>query len=973
MTKRLSVSVLENRFHDAQRVDKSDLEVEQNSKNQSVAAVVNNFFGTGVLPESAEQTILFDSDNLDATSAALVSANDFDGTGITASTQPGDNNLGNQIEVELTDSDVFGRLSVKVCIIGLAFDNTLQLDRFYFYRNEKQVSAKHYKRILTILFNDFKGNNNCSIDNGGRVVVREAAPFQLSRDPIMVAQDVEPDLFFRDFKLANILLSLHQTIQLGIGSEYDADNLNINTTGEPVRTIAPADVTTQIGQKFKAATDNIQKITLLLGVIRDTTKAEAAWFDWDGTIVITVYSLQNTVNSPSDIVPDLAIDFDPAPVPLAEISYSQAELEDLGYVLTDVAQPVDFVFSTTKIASPGALTVGNYYAVTFRRSGSSTKGTIFSECGLDLVDNARLTLFSGVWVDVPENDLWFQVWTDAAKVASGQGYDAGNGIQFDKTAVDEDTGATIDYQANHFSFASTGQGTINTGIIQAITKESLTIQDERTGDDVFSRKQYVPQFSFVSPSGLEDLKEISEPLIVGCVVDSNPKLNLTTTQLQSVPGLVRGDTFCIINPDPDLLSMMLVGSKLIPDDSCAQLSYKVYKTTVCTDGYGDVNGDGVIDATDLQRASELIGEGIHLTSTQAKIKDGYISTLELLRADVDGDSIVSANDVDLIESFINKTSNSFPAGTSFTHLCLQVQQMVGRSDGYFSCTYPLVRLDGYQSHTTPVSTLTPAELLYDGYDVPVSIDSVDTVFNTIPFVPVEFKIVPQPFWQAHFLNLSSEARKLPTTFTFATGIDTSLCSVDTTICENPNELAPTSDPGRNDFYVPNNLIIGDGQILRPDGSAYKQDFEIGTVILEIPESPIENKSLNIFDTFVADRGLGKTSSAYNAMRYSDCAFVQPEDLQEGRVRFDVSIMSISKNTDGYDSTDGYGLIINDVPVGIYVDQSTGLLTIWCTDVNYDPIYKNLRTKLQILVYLKKAGFNNTTLTVSGDETNGLLS
>jgi len=638
-----------------------------------------------------------------------------------------------------------------------------------------------------------------------------------------------------------------------------------------------------------------------------------------------------------------------------------------------VAQPVDFVFSSTKIASPGALTAGNYYAVTFRRSGASTTGTIFAECGLDLVDNARLTLFSGVWVDVPENDLWFQVWTDAAKVASGQGYDTGNGIQFYKTAIDTETGSTVDNQAGHFSFASTGQGTVNTGIIQAIVKESLTVQDERTGDNVFSRKQYVPQFSFVSPAGLEDLKEISEPLIVGCVTDNNPKLNSTTTQLQSFPGLVKNDTFCIINPDPDLLSMMMVGSKLIPNDNCTQLSYKIYSTVVCTDGYGDTNGDGIIDATDLQRASELIGEGIYLPATQAKIRDGYISTLELMRADVDGDFVVSANDVDLIQAFINKERNSFPVGTSFTHLCLQVQQLIGRSDGYFSCTDSLVRLDGYMSSTVPVSSLSISERLYDGYEIPVSIDETDSSFNIIPFVPIEFKIVPQPFWQSHFLNLSSETRILPTTFTFSDGIGESSCStISTFTCENPNEIAPVSDPGRNDLYAPDNLIIGRGQILRSDGTPFKNDFEIGTVILELPEIPIENKSLNVFDTFVADRGNGKTSAAYNAMRYSDCTYVQPEDLEQNRIRLDISIMSISKNIDGYESTDGYGLVINDIPVGIYVDQLTGLLTIWCTDVNYDPIYKNLRTKLQILVYLKKAGFNNTAVTVSGDETNGLL-
>lgn len=975
MTKRLPVSVLENRFHDAQRVDKTDLEVEQNYNNQINAAIVGNFFGTGVLPEAPEQAVLFDSDDLDATQAALLAAGNFDGTGISVATQPTDINLGNQIEVELTESDIFGRQSTKVCIIGLAFDGSLQLDRFYFNRNEKQVTGKHYKRILTVLFNDFKGNNNCSINYGGRIVIKEASPFQLSRDPLMVAQDVEPDIFFRDFKLADLILGLHNTIQVGIGSEYDVDNLNlnINVTGEPPRTIAPADVTTQIGQKFQATSDNIQKITLLMGVQRDEDAAVESWFAWDGDLVITVYSLQNTVNSPSDIVPELAIDFDPNPVPLAEISYSKTELEELGYVLTDVAQPIDFVFNATKIAAPGALTVDNYYAVTFRRSGSSTVGTIFAECGLDLIDNARLTVFSGVWVDVPENDLWIQVWTDAAKVASGQGYDAGNGIQFDKTTIDTETGASIDNIQGHFSFASTGAGTVNTGIIQAITEESITTQDERTGDNVFSRKQYVPSFSFVSPTGLAELKETSEPLIIGCVADDNPKKNSEITQIQTIPGLVRGDTFCVINPDPDLLSVMLVGSKLIPNNDCDLIGYRIGRVTTCVDGYGDVNGDGAIDETDLQRASELIGESIYLNTTQQKIADGYIDTLELLRADVNGDGYVTADDVDLIEAFINRSSNSFPAGTSFTHLCLQVEQVIGRNDGYFSCTNGLIRTDGYMSHTVSVSSLSAAALVYDGYEIPVVIDETDVAFNTVPFVSIEWKVIPLPFWQPHFLNLSSEARLLPATFTFTEGVENTSCTTTSTfVCENPNETAPVSDPGRNDFYIPDNLIIGRGQILQSDGTAYKHDFEIGTVIIELPEIPIENKSINIFDAFVADRGGGKTSAAFNAMRYSDCSYVQAGDLDEGRIRFNVSVQSISKNIDGYDS-DGYGIIISESPLGIYIEQSTGLMTVYSTDLNLDSVYQNLRTKIQIIVYLKKAGFNNETLTVSGDEAAGLLS
>src|SRR5690606_23751101 len=117
----------------------------------------------------------------------------------------------------------------------------------------------------------------------------------------------------------------------------------------------------------------------------------------------------------------------------------------------------------------------------------------------------------------------------------------------------------------------------------------------------------------------------------------------------------------------------------------------------------------------------------------------------------------------------------------------------------------------------------------------------------------------------------------------------------------------------------------------------------------------------------------KTSAAYNALKYFDCSYVEPEDLQLNKVRFNVSVQSISKNIDGYSDEDGYGLIIPENIISTYMDQSTGILTIYATDLELDPIFRALRTKIQIIVYLKKSGFNNNVLTVSGNEVNGLLS
>lgn len=972
MTIRKNISVLENLWNDAQRVSQEDMQTEQNHNDQIAAGVVNNHFGSGILPYAAQQNILWDSNTLDATQAALLAAGNFDGTGLNPALQPSDINLGNQLDIELTGSAAIGRLSVKLVVIGLSFDDTVQLDRFYFYKNEKQVTTKHYKKILTIFTNDFKGNNNCSRNLGGRFVIKETESFQLSRDPIMVAQDVDPDIFWRDFKIATLGATLSQTIQNGMGSEFSVDSLNINTGGVPSRELLANDVTSQIGQKFRATTNNIQKITLLLSVSK-TDGYVTTEFDWSGDLVISIYPLQSTTSCPTDIVPNLAIDFDPSSVPLAQLSYTQATLRDYGYVLNNVLQPVDFVFNSTSVGLSGSIVKDKYYAVTVRRSGSAISSSIFVGVGNDRTNDSRLTLFSGVWVDVAENDLWFQVWTDAAKVSDGQAYDSGNGIMIVKTSVDDATGAVIDYAANHYSMSDVGENSLNTAVIQAISQGSLVVQDERTGNPVNSRQQFVPSFSFVDTSGLSDLKNVSEPLIIGAMQDTNPKINPTLTKIQSIPGLVHSDTFCILNPDPDILSINLLGSKFIPNLIGSSESYRIFKSTLCTDGYGDVNGDGRIDSLDIVLASTLIGESIYSTSTQQKIANGTLSTLEILRADVDGDGYVTTNDVDLITNYVSRNINSFPAGSNFTHLCLEVQQLIGRTDGYFDCN-GYIRLDGYGGLNiiNPIS-LTPSDLVYDGYFLTPSIEISDPSFTTVPFKSITYQIVPQPFWQPYLVMVSSNARQVPASFTSTVGIPSHVCETPLTFqCEDKNTIVLDVDPGRNDFYIPDNLIIGKGDILRPDGSSYKVDFEIGTVILQLPQIPLDESSINIMDKFVVDRGDGFTAAGYPCMRYADCTTVQAADLALGRIRFSISLQSFAPNLDGYTLDDGYGIIVDNI-IGVYLDPLTGIVKLTIKDLSVDPVFKTLVSKIQILVYLKKAGWNNTPLVIPITEVAGLIS
>jgi hypothetical protein len=998
MTYRLPVSNIQNKWNDAQRVNQEDLNVEQSFVNNTTAAIVNNFMGSGVLLESPVPKIIFDSDNLDITNKLIEEAGDFDGHGISIpdANQPTDKNLGNQLAIELSGSSIYGRSNIKVLIIGLSFDDEIIQERFYFHRNETQVTENHYKKIITLMFNDFLGNKNGSKnDCGARIIIREAKPFEISRDPIMIAQDVEPNLFYRDFKVYDSSKELFEVMQEALGAEWNADALQINITGkQPHRELAVGDITTQIGQKFLATTDNIQKITLLLGVDKEGSDPEH-WFDWDGDLVVSIHALQTSINNPTDIIPELAIDYDPNPEPIVQIAYSQSDLKALGHVLTDLAQPIDFVFSNTIISKPGGVQAGNYYIVTIKRSGSASFGTIFAETGNNRTDNSRISVFNTLWVDSNNEDLWFQVWTNACKISDGQGYDAGKGIAYDKITVDSTTGAQIDNKIKALPFVTSGENEINNALLQYTEEDSLTIQDERTGNNIYSRQKYVPSFSFVTTTNLNELKKTTDPLIVGSVVDSNPRTTNMIDGYQEYPNLAKGNVFTIIEPDSSLLSNRLIGRRLIPNVGCNIKNYRIYKVNVCENAYGDVNGDGIIDKDDVNRLSEILtklnseGSDGYIISpiTTQLVTDGYFSLLELLRGDVNGDGKITIEDVVALQDFVNRTDGyySLPRpGTSFTSLDLFVQQSVGRYDNY----YEYIETDAYCVSTnenirygvngdviTPVSSLTSTELLYYGYNADVNMDVEDPAVISGGY---NYQIVFQPFWKDYLINLTSDVRYLPASFISSNGF-----SFKENPCEDENSLVtrckeslgenPPCDPGKNDIFLPGNLILGKGQILRPNGEFYKPDIEVGTIILELPTISMTSKQLNIFTNFVAESSFnsGKTVKGFPAMKYSDCSYVQLDDLANNKVRFNVSIQSIYPELDGYEEEDGYGLIINN-GIGIYINQEEGILRVNVADLGVDLNDVTLKTKLQIEVLLKKSGWNNKPLTVNPDQTAGLL-
>lgn len=1065
---RKPISARQNRWFNGAATDDADLTLEQGFNDTVQSGLINNLVGTGVLAEHLTPVSLFDSQ---------LATGLLDGKAILAQNQPSDANLGNQLEVEVSNSLVAGKRAIKLVIIGLDFENNLQYDRFTFNKNEKQLTSKHYIRILSILFNDFIGSPTQSLNLSGRIVIREAKPVSLARDCIMVAQDVEPNVFFRDFFVSTGTLTSTLTTAL---PTFNIDTLNITTSFKQLRSLAENDVSSQIGQKFQAVTNNIQKITLLLAVTNSFNPTD---LEWTGDLIVSIFQLQSALDCPLDIAPGTAIDFDPSNIPLAQLSLNFATLTARGIVLSETPQPVDFIFSNTPVGAGTVIKSGSYYAVTVKRAGSANTCAIEVATGTDRIDNSKSTFFNGaIWVDIPDEDLWFQVWTDAAKVVDGQAYDAGHGVAIPKTQLNNTTGITEDHIIGQLPFI---RNDVYYGVLDANTELSGLTQDQRTGEEVFSQQQFVPQISLITATDLISREVAADPLVIGNIADKNAKSVSSGSANVDAKfhhfSMIGNQCILKVIDDPsdgyrydlDVLNFIteltggggitdvnaLLNGKFIPNTGNPNTYYRISDSEIISMIYGDLNGDGVVDNADLVELETLLNSDLNVipshadyvtlttlfkddtgltwkllannmitvlesgadgiltpdpldgtravfTSASAMFVDelaiatkflqisGDISNpgnngtfkitglidnldidiqksyytsdtiLKILRADINGDMIVDTDDLTLLANYIDKVS-PFPAvesppnkiGTEFTAIRFTLEAYIDRADDYTASG----------TRSTAIHPL--HDILIDGYTAGFPL------FGTnLKFSPVALQVTKQLNWFDYLVNATSNPKLVPISFNYQSGFVQNVCSLQGVV-DDRYPLPPTFDPGRNDLFIPNNLIINNGgEIMRPDGYFMKMDFEIGTVVLDMPAiSFSEEKIINIFTDCVANfTGRGTTRLGFESMRFADCSFVSVDALLKGQVRFAVSVRSLAQQIVNGPSLDGYVDGLMDVSAGVAINPETGILTLRFENTYEDPVLQTLKTRVQVVVYLKKSGFNNQALTINSTQVKNLL-
>jgi hypothetical protein len=931
-------------WFDFQKVTTNDLKAEQDAWLSAVGGANAGASGTGVQLASPLDLVILDTDRLNTTQSAWVATNSFDGRGVLLEQYACTDIVnGNQLSIALSGTNASERVPLFLTVLGTDFNDNIYYEHIRCPANGKYQTYGHFKVVKNIMFQNMFGNTDARIDgrgclalgaNGGRAIIAEAGSMLPSADTIVETQSKTPDIVFAKYKLYDSGKTLEQVLTEALNSEYTVDELNVNTTISETKLFsAGASSEVTYGQKFRMRGNNIQKIQLLLALDSGSS--------WSGEISVGLKKLLNkeTFSSATRYLPDTLIEFDPETEYLAEVSLNQSDLEDLGVVLGPDHQVVDFVLSETSIANSNLSELENdaWYAITVRRTGSSTTGTISIPIvpvytGIDpytkrededfVSGTGRFTVFSGgIWTDIQDRTTWYRVCGDAFRAASGTVIDEGTRVTSEKTATN-DKGLKTQKVERGIAFANSTVDADNYFIVQAATQLTDIITHPATGDNQASRESDIPDLASLTLSEVEDLL-VTKPTLVCLAVgtDTNPRANPVITGTVYHPGLFRNSILDIPNPPTDLINKNVVGSIITPNTLKPSLRYRITAQQLYVDGYGDMDGNGEINISDLLLLEAFDGYSTALATTSSFTSSQQIATViaeetpmvSILKANLDTDSEVGTADIAALNDYLTN-GTGFPNGQGqFNRIRLYVEPLTDAMD--FVDDYGLSTLQIHVADTDLLATFSS---------------------------PVNWSIEPVRVWLESAVQVVDIRRIAISASTSFSGSDL--------------RSTPPSG-GQNNLVLPGDLYLG-GNIKDLDGAYHRLDYERTIVELELPDGTSE-KEINIFNLFVK-----------NKMRFSDGALVTTEALAAGQIFFEVQVSSFAKNlgfaVDGYVDYSDVGDSADEA-IGTYIDQDTGLMRIRAYNIVNNDIRPEVRTRIYVIVNIKKAGWRNPPRKVSSAE------
>ena len=734
MKSRVSSVLPKANFFDGQKITEADLDAEQ-LHNQSVSGgIINDFHGSGIVRES-----IFESNILLNTSSPGIYARDespnlsketillgrYDGIPLALDIQPSDQNYGNRLEVELAGATIGGKVQTKVLILGFAFSSLSQRGQLVcevlsFQKNETLITKYYYKEILSVILNNFSGgvgrteyssskdSLNVISENSGYLVIRESESFKVFPKSIINEQIESPNFDLNTFITKDTGTSIEELLIEAVGDDVNFNDLYFELS--PAQLVSfdkNGSVTKSYGQKFLSKANNLQKVDFLLSINKDTSLPIEEQYDFSGELTLSIHKLQTEVTCKTGVVPDRLLDFDPEIDPIIEISFSQSDLRDLGYSLSDIPQAVSFNLGSTLIADPNidpGLVPGEFYAVLLSRRGDTRTGTINIHVGWDiptkknqngqtltpeekfLKQSSRFFEFDTVtkrYVDYSSYSLWHKIHADCVEVTPGTAY-SDDSYLISIPKAENFVGSTeVSKYIDGISLSNISYGSSNYVILSHIQSFESPVTHPRTGNLAYSRIFDTGSISIYNESDFTSISE-NNPLILAKVVDRNVRSASQILQPISTPGLIDRDYILVIEPESSLLNDNLIGRVLTPDVTCeCNKKYKITKTECINYTVGDLNNDKQISFLDISEIVPILGNTINSSATEKEILSGNLSIIKFKQSDLNGDGTVDGADLTLLEDAADGYVN-FSVPEKFRVLKIYIQNDFEEND------YPII-------------------------------------------------------------------------------------------------------------------------------------------------------------------------------------------------------------------------------------------------------------------------------------------